>query len=472
MALVVVCLGQLMMVVDMTIVNVALPVIQRDLQFSQADLTWVVGAYLISYGSFLLLAGRLGDLLGRKRVFLAGTAIFTLASLACGIADSQLTLIAARFAQGFGGAIATSVILALIATDFPRPDQRVKAMGAYMFVVTSGGSLGLLLGGALVESVDWHWIFTVNVPIGIAVLVLGTRLIEDRPGLGLRGGIDIAGSILMTTSAMTAVYAIITAAEHGWSSAHTLGWLGAAAILGVAFLVLQSRIQNPILPLRILRVRSLIGASVVRGFLVTGMFGTWVMGSLYVEHVLGYGAWATGLAFLPMTLIVGLLSLGTTARVMGVLGPARTVIVGLLIVVGALTLLSTVGATTAYFPTLFFAFALMGLGMGTAMLPLMTIAMSDVRPEDAGLGSGIINVSMQLAGALGIAVLGTLASDRSAELTQSGDSALQALTGGYTLAFEVAAGAVIVGIVIALVALRMPPREREPVPGSEVAVEV
>ena len=232
MALVVVCLAQLMMVVDMTIVNVALPVIQRDLQFSQADLTWVVGAYLISYGSFLLLAGRLGDLLGRKRVFLAGTAIFTVASLACGLAESQLALITARFVQGFGGAIATSVILALIATDFPRVDERVKAMGAYMFVVTSGGSLGLLLGGALVQSVDWHWIFTVNVPIGIAVLALGARLIENRPGLGLRSGIDVAGSVLMTASMMTAVYAIITAAEHGWTSAHTLTWGGAAAIMG------------------------------------------------------------------------------------------------------------------------------------------------------------------------------------------------------------------------------------------------
>jgi MFS family permease len=228
-------------------------------------------------------------------VFLAGTAIFTVASLACGLAESQLTLIAARFLQGFGGAIATSVILALIATDFPRVDERVKAMGAYMFVVTSGGSLGLLLGGALVQSVDWHWIFTVNVPIGIAVLVLGTRLIENRPGLGLRSGIDVAGSVLMTASMMTAVYAIITAAEHGWTSAHTLTWGGAAAIMGVAFLYLQSRIANPILPLRILRVRSLIGASVVRGFLVTGMFGTWVMGSLYVGSVLGYGAWLTGL---------------------------------------------------------------------------------------------------------------------------------------------------------------------------------
>src|SRR4051812_31692597 len=305
MALVVVCLGQLMMVVDMTVVNVALPVIQRDLRFSQPDLTWVVGAYLISYGSFLLLAGRLGDLLGRKRVFLGGIALFTVASLACGLAETQLTLIAARFIQGLGGAIATSVILALIATDFPRVDERVRAMGAYMFVVTSGGSLGLLLGGALVETVDWHWIFTVNVPIGAAVLALGWRLIDDRPGVGLRGGLDIAGSVLMTGAMMLAVYAIITAADYGWTSGHTLGFAGAAAILTGAFFVLESRLENPILPLRILRVRSLMGASVVRGFLVTGMFGSWVLGSLYLEHVLGYGAWATGLAFLPMTLIVG-----------------------------------------------------------------------------------------------------------------------------------------------------------------------
>ena len=431
----------------------------------------VVGAYLISYGSFLLLAGRLGDLLGRKRVFLAGTLIFTLASLACGVADSQLTLIAARFVQGFGGAVATSVILALIATDFPRVDERVKAMGAYMFVVTSGGSLGLLLGGALVANVDWHWIFTVNVPIGIAVLALGARLIDNRPGTGIRNGIDVAGSALMTLSSMTAVYGIVTAASHGWASTHTFFFLGAAAILGGAFLFYESRIENPILPLRILKVRTLMGASIVRGFLVTGMFGTWVMGSLYVEHVLGYGAWATGLAFLPMTLIVGGLSLGTTARVMKVLGPERTVLAGLSVVAVALLLLSTVGDQTAYFPGLFVPFALMGLGMGTAMLPLLTIAMSGVPQQDAGLASGIVNVSMQLAGAVGIAILGTLASSRSETLAGDGASALHALTGGYTLAFQVAAGAVIVGIAISAVVLRMP-RERQRAAGSEVAVEV
>jgi len=471
MALVVVCLGQLMMVVDMTIVNVALPVIQRDLRFSQADLTWVVGAYLISYGSFLLMAGRLGDLIGRKRVFLAGVTLFTAASALCGLADSQLLLIAARFLQGLGGAIATAVIIALIVTDFPRPDERVKAMGAYMFVVTSGGSLGLLVGGALVQSVDWHWIFYVNVPIGAAVLALGARLIENRPGLGLRGGIDLTGSILVTTAMMVAVYAIVTAADHGWASGHTFGFGAAATILLAAFAVWESRIENPILPMRLLRNRTLIGASVVRGFLVVGMFGSWVLGTLYIEHVLGYGAWETGLAFLPMTLTVGALSLGTTARVMAKFGPERTVVLGMGLVVIALLWLTRAGEAASYFPELFLPYTLMGLGMGTAMLPLLTIAMSGVPEQDAGLGSGILNVSMQLAGALGIAVLGTLAAERTSALAGDGASLADALTGGYHLGFELAAAAVSVGLLIAAAVLRVPGRARV-APGSEVAVEL
>jgi EmrB/QacA subfamily drug resistance transporter len=470
MALVVVCLGQLMMVVDMTIVNVALPVIQRDLRFSPADLTWVVGAYLISYGSFLLMAGRLGDLVGRKRVFLSGVTIFTIASALCGVADSQLLLIAARFLQGLGGAIATSVIIALIVTDFPRPDERVKAMGAYMFVVTSGGSLGLLAGGALVQSVDWHWIFYVNLPIGVAVLALGARLIENRPGLGLKGGVDATGSVLVTAAMMILVYAIVTAADHGWASAHTLGFAGAGAILLAAFGVWESRIENPILPARLLRIRTLMGASVVRGFLVIGMFSSWVLGTLYVEHVLGYGAWDTGLAFLPMTLTVGALSLGTTARVMAKLGPERTVILGMSVVVVALLWLTRAGEGASYFPELFLPYALMGFGMGTAMLPLLTIAMSGVPEADAGLASGIVNVSMQLAGALGIAVLGTLAAERTNALAGDGASTASALTGGYHLGFEIAAATVALGVLLAATVLRMP-RTRLAA-GSEVAVEV
>jgi EmrB/QacA subfamily drug resistance transporter len=468
-ALVVVCLGQLMMVVDMTIVNVALPVIQRDLRFSQADLTWVVGAYLISYGSFLLLAGRLGDLYGRKRVFLVGVAIFTAASLACGLAEDQVFLIVARFAQGLGGAIATAVIIALIVTDFPRPDERVRAMGAYMFVVTSGGSLGLLLGGGIVQSVDWHWIFMVNLPIGAAVLALGARFIDERRGARAEGGVDIVGSVLVTAAMMVAVYAIVTAADYGWGSEHTLGLGAIAAVLLAAFAAVEANISNPILPLRVLRMRTLLGASVVRGFLVTGMFGSWVLGSLYLEGALGYDAWRTGLAFLPTTLAVGLLSLGTTARLMARLGPERTVLAGLATVVLALLLLTGAGESASYFPGLFGAYALMGVGIGTAMLPLLTIAMSGVPEADAGLASGIVNVSMQLAGALGIAILGTLASDRSEALAGSGATPAAALTGGYHLALEVAALSVAAGIVIALAVLRRP---REPQVRSELAVEV
>src|SRR4051812_342729 len=453
MALVVVCLGQLMMVVDMTIVNVALPVVQRDLRFSQADLTWVVNAYLISYGSFLLLAGRLGDLVGRKRVFLSGLTLFTLASVACGLADSQLLLIAARFIQGVGGAVATSVIIALIVTDFPRPDERVKAMSAYMFVVTSGGSLGLLLGGAIVQSVDWHWIFFVNVPIGAVVLALGARLLQERASEARSGRIDVAGSVLVTTATMAAVYAIVTSAQHGWGSAHTLGFGGAAVALFAVFAAVETRVADPIFPPRVLRLRTLIGASAVRGFLVTGMFAAWVLGSLYLEHVLGYGAWNTGLAFLPMTITVAALSTGPTARVMARFGPLPTLIGGLGVVIVALLLMTRSGVGASYFPGLFAPYALMGLGMGTAMLPLLTIAMSGVPQQDAGLASGVINVSMQLAGALGLAVLGTVATDRTQTLASSGLSQPAALTGGYHLAFALGAVAVAAGVALALLAL-------------------
>ena len=471
MALVVVCLGQLMMVVDLTIVNVALPVVQRDLRFSQADLTWVVNAYLISYGSFLLLAGRLGDLVGRKRVFLSGLTLFTLASVACGLADSQLQLIAARFIQGVGGAVATSVIIALIVTDFPRPDERVKAMSAYMFVVTSGGSLGLLLGGVIVQSVDWHWIFFVNVPIGAVVLALGARLLQERAVEDRSGGIDVAGSVLVTSATMAAVYAIVTSAQHGWGSAHTLGFGALAAALFAAFAAVETRVRNPIFPPRVLRLRTLIGASAVRGFLVTGMFAAWVLGSLYLEHVLGYGAWDTGLAFLPMTITVAALSTGPTARLMARFGPLPTLVGGLGVVIAALLLMTLPGVGASYFPGLFVPYALMGLGMGTAMLPLLTIAMSGVPEHDAGLASGVINVSMQLAGALGLAVLGTVATDRTQTLAASGATHAAALTGGFHLAFTLGAAAVAAGIALALVALR-PRRTREAVHSSELALEV
>src|SRR5579871_3749457 len=317
LALVVVCLAQLMNVLDTTIVNVALPAIQRDLGFTQGNLTWVVNAFLITFGSFLLLAGRLGDLFGRRRVFLAGVATFTAASALCGIAPDQAALIAARFIQGLGAALSASVILAIVATEFPKPAERARAMSAYVFVAVAGGSLGLLAGGALTQAASWHWIFFVNLPIGIATLVAGSALIPADRGLGTGGRVDWLGSTLVTASLMTAVYAIVEASSHGWGSTQVLGFGALALVLMGAFLALEARIANPIMPLRVLRLRGLIGSSAVRAFLVTAMYATFFLGTLYLEHVRHYSALQTGAAFLPWTMTVGVLSLGLTARLVG-----------------------------------------------------------------------------------------------------------------------------------------------------------
>ena len=319
-ALVVVCLAMFMNALDGSIVNVALPDIQRSLHFTQSGLTWVVDAYLISFGSFLLMAGRLGDLIGRKKVFLAGVTLFTLASIACGSADSQAMLVAARFVQGIGGALSSSVIVAIIVTEFPSPVERAKAMSAYVFVAVGGGSIGLLVGGVLTQALSWHWIFFVNVPIGIATLIL-----RPHPGGGERRprhqtGRRLAGSVLVTLSLMVGIYGIVTASSDGWVSAHTLGFLGVAVLLFVSFVVLESRLANPIMPLRILQLRTLTGSSVIRGLLATGMFSTFFIGALYLEHVLGYSPIKTGLAFLPATLGMATMSAGLTARLVNRFG--------------------------------------------------------------------------------------------------------------------------------------------------------
>jgi len=453
-ALIVVCLGQLMIVLDTTIVNVALPSIQHDLHFNQADLTWVINAYLISFGSFLLLAGRLGDLIGRKRIFLGGLVLFTAASAVCGFADSQAMLIAARFAQGVGGAFAASVILAIIVTDFPESGERARAMGIFTFVAVAGGSIGLLTGGIVSQSLNWHWIFFINLPIGLLAFVAGRRLIADNPGLGIADGVDVFGSLLVTVAMMSLVYAIIASSSDGWGSTTTLGFgLASLAMLG-GFFAYESRISNPIFPLRILRLRGLIGSSVVRGCLVTGMFTTFFLGALYLERVRGFDSLQTGLAFLPMTLIVAALSLGPTAKLMARFGARRLLSVGMLFPIAGLALLVSAGPGAAYFPTIFVAFALVGLGMGTSFMPLLSIAMSDVPTSDAGLASGIVNVSMQMAAALGLAVLDTLATDHTHSLLGSGASPSAALTGGFHLAFTLAAVIVAVGILIALTVLR------------------
>ena len=453
-ALVVVCMAQLMIVLDTTIVNVALPSIQHDLHFTQANLSWVINAFLITFGSFLLLAGRLGDLLGRKRVFLSGVVVFTVASALCGIAPSEGLLIGARFLQGIGAALAASVILAIIVTEFPIPVDRAKAMSAFVFVAVAGGSLGLLAGGVLTQTLSWHWIFFVNLPIGAATFALGRTLIPNDRGAGLTAGVDWLGSLLVTVSLMTAVYAIVQATAHGWGSVQVLGFGAIAAALMAAFLTLESRIANPIMPLRILRLRGLVGSSAVRGFLVTGMFSTFFLGTLYLEHVLHYSALPTGFAFLPFTVTVGMLSLGATARLIARFGALNVLLGGLTMMILGLLLLTTTGLHTAFFPTIFIAFFALGLGAGSSFTPLLTIAMADVPPQDAGLGSGIVNLSQQVGGALGLAVLGTVATNRSKALAAHGQTLANSLLGGYHLAFTVGAASLAVGILVTIVVLR------------------
>jgi len=447
--LAVICLAQLMIVLDVTIVNVALPSIQRELHFSQANLSWVVDAFLVTFGSLLLLAGRLGDLAGRRRVFLAGLTVFTLASLLCGIAPDQGVLIGARLVQGIGAAAQASVILAIIVTEFPEPADRARAMSAYVFVSVAGGSLGLLAGGLLTQTLGWHWVFFVNLPIGAAAFALGRALIRPDRGLGLGHGVDWLGSLLVTASLMGAIYAIVAATGHGWASPTVLGSGGLAAALMAAFIALEARIENPIMPLRILRLRGLVNASLVRGLLVTAMYSTFFLGTLYLEHVRHYGALQAGAAFLPWTLTVALLSRGVTAALVRRLGPLPVLTTGMAIAVAGLYLFSTLGARTAYFPTIFLANLALGLGIGNAFMPLLTLAMEDVPPADAGLGSGITNVSQQIGGALGLAVLSTVAADHTRSLLATHHGVAASLISGYHLAFLVAAGATVAAILLA-----------------------
>jgi EmrB/QacA subfamily drug resistance transporter len=449
----VVCLAQLMIVLDVTIVNVALPSIQQDLDFSQGNLTWVVNAFLVSFGSLLLLSGRIGDLLGRKRVFLAGLVTFTLASFLCGIAPSQNALIGARFLQGVGAAAQASVILAIIVTEFPEAVERARAMSAYVFVSVAGGSIGLLAGGLLTETLSWHWVFFVNLPIGAATFALGHALIRADRGLGLEHGVDWVGSVLVTASLMSAIYAIVEATSHGWVSLQVIGFGALAAVLMTAFLTLEARIDNPIMPLRILRLRGLIDASLVRGFLVTGMYSSFFLGTLYLEHVRHYSALETGAAFLPWTLTVAVLAQGITTRLVNRFGPLPVLTAGMGSAAAGLLLFATVGPDTAFFPTIFLACFAIGFGIGNAFMPLLTLAMADVPAEDAGLGSGITTMSQQIGGALGLAVLSTIAANHTKALADD-HGLTSSLIGGYQLAFISGAVAIGAGIVLALVLLR------------------
>ena len=447
-----------MNVLDQTIVNVALPTIQRSLHFSPVSLAWVVDGYLITFGGLLLLAGRLGDLVGRKKTFLVGVSVFTVSSALCGLATSQAMLIAARFAQGAGAAFSASVVLAIIVGEFPDPAERIRAMNAYVLVTVAGGSLGLLLGGVLTQALSWHWIFMINVPLGVATFIAGSLLLDESEGLGIHAGLDIAGAVLSTGGLMLAIYAVVTSTQYGWLSRHTLSLGLAAVVLLGSFFFLETRLANPLMPIRVLRSRGLGSSCLVRALMVVGMFGTFYLGALFLQHLLGYGPLATGLAFLPQTLTVAVMSLGPSARLIKIFHPKPTALLGFSSIFSGLVLFALVTPHTAYFPQVFFALLLIGMGGAMAFTPLLTIGVSNIPAADAGLGSGLINVSQQVSAAVAVAVLSVVAANRTHALLATGHSATHALAGGYRLGFVVGAGCAAVGAVVCAVLVPSPSR--------------
>src|SRR5215212_1043796 len=449
-SLYVLCMGMLMIVLDATVVNVALPSIQSDLGFTQSGLAWVVNAYLISFGGLLLLAGRIGDLASRKGMFLVGLAVFTVASLLCGLAQSQVLLVAARFVQGAGGAMTSAVILGMIVTMFPEPREQAKAIGVFAFVASAGGAVGLLVGGVLTQSISWHWIFFVNVPIGIATAVLAGRLIEGDKGIGFSDGADVAGAVLVTGSLMLGVYTIVNpAAEYGWGSGRTLTIGALSLVLLAAFVGREATAPNPLVPLRIFRSRNVTGANLIQVLSVAGMFGMFFLGALYLQRILGYDAMQTGLAFLPVTILMGTLSVRYTDRLVMRFGARAMVLGGLALFMAGLALFTQAPVDGDYVVHILPVMVLLGIGAGLCFPALMTLAMSGATPSDAGLASGLINTTAQVGGALGLAVLATLSASRSDQLIADGESAAAALTSGYHLAFGIGAGLVVVAIAIA-----------------------
>lgn len=454
LALYVLCAGMLMIVLDATVVNVALPSIQDDLGFTQQSLAWVINAYMITFGGLLLLSGRLGDLIGRRTLFLAGIAVFTIASVLCGIAQSQELLVGARFLQGVGGAMASAVILGMIFMMFPTPSDQAKAIGVFGFVASSGGSIGLVLGGLITESINWHWIFFINIPIGVLVAVMAMRLIDKDQGIGLKQGMDVPGAVLITSSLMLGVYTIVKpAADFGWSASRTITFAAASFALLIAFIVRESMAKTPLIPLRIFRSRNVSGANIIQALLVAGMFGMFFMGALFLERVLGYDPLQIGLAFLPMTVIMGTISLKFSEPLIMRFGPKKILLPSMLLIATGLGLMAQISVNANYVTDILPAFAIMGLGIGPSFPSIMTLAMSASTNEDAGLASGIINTSAQVGGALGLAVLATLSATRSDALEAAGKTAEAALTSGYQLAFMIGAGCLLLAALLSATVL-------------------
>jgi EmrB/QacA subfamily drug resistance transporter len=457
LALYVLCLGDLMIVLDATIVNVALPSIRGDLGFSEASLAWVVNAYLLTFGGFLLLGGRFGDLFGHRRLFLAGIAVFTGASLACGLSTTQGFLVGARAVQGLGGAVVSAVALSLILTLFQEPAERTKAMGFFGFVMAGGGSIGVLLGGVLTDALSWHWIFLVNIPVGIAVFVLCLRLIPGSRGQAASGRLDIAGAVTVTAALMLAVYAIVNGNSDGWTSAQTLGLLGAAVALLGAFVGIESRVSSPLVPLRLFRLRNVAVSNGVGVLWAAAMFAWFFLAALYLQLVLGYDPLHVGLAFLPANLIMGAFSLGLSAPLVIRFGVRVPIAVGMGLVAVGLALFARAPVDGNFLVDVLPSMIVLGIGVGMAMNPVLMAAMSDVEPSESGLASGIVNTAFMMGGALGLAVLASLAARRTGSLTAQGQSAVAALNGGYHLAFLVGAAFAVVAAALAAGLLRTRP---------------
>ena len=438
-ALIVLCLGTLMIVLDSTIVNVALPSIRSDLGFSETSLAWVVNAYLLTFGGFLLLGGRLGDLYGQRRLFIAGIGLFTAASLACGLSTSQELLITSRAVQGLGGAVASAVSLSLTMNLFTEPAERAKAMGIFGFVASGGGSIGVLLGGVLTDLLDWHWIFLVNIPIGAAVVLLSLRLLPGGGGQDSGAKLDVAGAVTVTAALMIAVYAIVNGNQEGWLGLQTLGLLAiAAALLGV-FLLIESRVSSPLMPLSLIRKRNVAVANTVGVLWAAAMFAWFFLSALYLQLVLGYSPLNVGLAFLAGNIVMGILSVSVSAKLVMRFGIKPPLATGLLVAAVGLLWLARAPVDGTYVVDVLPSMILLGFGAGIAFNPVLLAAMSDVEPEESGLASGIVNTAFMMGGALGLAVLASLAASRTETLTAEGESHLEALTGGYHLAFLVGA---------------------------------
>jgi EmrB/QacA subfamily drug resistance transporter len=439
LALVVLCLGTLMIVLDTTIVNVALPSIRADLGFSEASLAWVVNAYLLTFGGFLLLGGRLGDLFGHRKLFVGGIAAFTVASLACGIATTQTVLVAARAAQGLGGAVVSAVALSLMMNLFTESGERAKAMGVFGFVSSAGGSIGVLLGGVLTSSLTWHWVFLVNLPVGILVIALAFWLLPKARVAVPDTRLDVGGAVTVTASLMLAVYAIVNGNIVGWGSAQTVGLLGVAAALFLAFLAIEASVRSPLMPLSLFRSRNVSTANVVGVLWAAAMFAWFFMAALYLQLVLGYTPMQIGLAFLPANLIMAAFSLGLSARIVMKFGIRGPLAAGLLIAASSLALFARAPVDGTFWVHVFPSMVLLGVGAGIAFNPMLLAAMSDVPAEESGLASGVVNTAFMMGGALGLAGLASLAAARTSRLQAAGVETVQAINGGYQTAFAVGA---------------------------------